>query len=219
MYPHRIRLRGPWECEPVGLPPRRLTMPGGWVAAGLEGFRGQARFIRPFGYPGRADPDLEHFWLTGSGCTGVREIHLNGQLLSAQVGGDFAFEVTRILAARNRLEIVIQGDSDDAGLWGEIALEIRRDAYLTDVQVERLGAAVILTGKAVGTSPQPLELYTLVDNRNADYQTIVPTPKGEPFRIELAEIALTCQLVRAELIHISSIWYAVELPIPGWNPS
>ena len=219
MYPHRIRLRGPWECEPVGLPAMRVTMPGGWAAAGLEGFRGRARFIRPFGYPGKADPDLEHFWLTGAGCQGVCAIHLNGHQLAAQVEADFAFEVTRILAARNRLEIVIQGDTDAVGLWGEIALEIRRAAFLSEVRVERVGAGLVITGKAVGVSPQPLELYILVDNRHADYRKIMPTADGAPFRVELADIAATCQLVRAELIHISSIWYAVESPIPSRNPA
>jgi hypothetical protein len=194
-------------------------MPGGWAAAGLEGFRGLACFIRPFGYPGKADPDIEHIWLTGDGCKGVIAIHLNGRQLAAQVSGNFAFEVTQILAVRNRLEIVLQGDTDDAGLWGDIALEIRRAAYLRGVQVERSDAALIVTGSVVGTSPQPLELYTLVDNRHTDYRTITPTPEGAPFRIDLAEIASTCQSVRVELIHISSIWYAVELPIPGWKPA
>src|SRR5207247_9215684 len=56
MYPHRIRLRGPWQCEPIdGPPPRRVIVPCGWIEAGLAGFHGLARFTRRFGYPGNVD--------------------------------------------------------------------------------------------------------------------------------------------------------------------
>ncbi|MSQ96357.1 MAG: hypothetical protein EXR98_17640 [Gemmataceae bacterium] len=219
MYPHRIRLRGPWECEPISksLAPRRVTMPGRWTDAGLADFRGDARFVRKFGYPGRADPATEHIWLICDGCTGCRDVRLNGQLLTDQSCDRFAFDVTRIMDQRNRLEVLIQGDSDEAGLWGEVALEMRRHAYLADVKVERAASGLVITGAVIGISPQPLDLYVLVDNRHADYRTIVPAATGEEFRIELAEIASSHQLVRLELIHISSIWYAVELPIPRWH--
>jgi hypothetical protein len=229
MYPHRIRLRGPWECEPIGASApaeRRVTMPSGWVAAGLEGFRGQARFMRRFGYPGRIDAG-EHVWLIGADARGCRAVTLNnhmlkpaGEVLRPGVGGlpSFAFDVTAILAQRNLLEIVVQGDTDDAGLWGEIALEIRRDAYLADVAVERRGATVRVTGSAVGVALQPLELYTLVDNRHADYRTIDPSPGGTPFAIDLADVP-SAKSLRVELIRVSSIWYAVELPIPQWHPA
>lgn len=216
-YPHRIRLRGPWECEPIdGPPPRRVLMPGRWLDAGLEGFHGIARFTRKFGYPGKID-DTEHVWLTCDGCTGCREVRVNGQLMNPQPGEVFAFEVTSILSARNRLEVLIAGDTDHAGLWGEVALEIRKDAFLADVRVERTDSTAILAGAAVGVAPQPLELYVLVDGRHVDYRTIMPNPNGMPFRIELADVPITSQTVRVELIQISSIWYVVELPFPHWN--
>ena len=52
MYPHRIRLRGPWECEPLARaegadmplpPPCRMTMPCRWSAGGLAEFAGRVR--------------------------------------------------------------------------------------------------------------------------------------------------------------------------------
>lgn len=217
-YPHRIRLRGPWECEPAGQPSRRAIMPGRWADLGQPGFRGVAKLTRRFGYPGRADSSIEHIWLTGSACIGFQRIHLNSQLLADAMQGDFAFDVTHILADRNVLMLEIEGRRDDLPLWDEIALEIRRDAYLTDMGIERSGTNLIVRGKAAGTSPQPLELYVLVDNRNVDYRTIQPRSDGEPFRIELVDLPATCQLVRVEMVHISSIWYAVEMPIPGWQP-
>ena len=56
-----------------------------------------------------------------------------------------------------------------------------------------------------------------MDGRHVDYRTIMPTPDGTPFRIEVSEIADSSQSVRVELIQISSIWYVIELPIPPWN--
>ncbi len=212
MYPHRIRLRGPWECEPIdnSLPPRRVTMPSGWIAAGLAGFRGSARFTRRFGYPGRID-DGEHVWLLGENARGCRSVSLNGQLLSASPNEEaFAFDVTPMLSQRNLLEVIVQGDSDEAGLWGDIVLEIRRDAYLAEVAARSSAVGIIVTGKVVGTAPQALELYTLVDNRHADYRTVMPSAAGQAFQIELAEAGET---VRVELICVSSIWYAVEMPV------
>src|SRR6516165_8320259 len=115
MYPHRMRLRGPWECEPIdGPPPRRVVVPCGWVEAGLAGFRGAARFSRNFGYPGKID-DTEHAWLTGDGCVGCVEVAVNSQLLMREPRDVFAFDITKLLSPRNRLEIVIRGDSDQAG--------------------------------------------------------------------------------------------------------
>ena len=221
MYPHRIRLRGPWECEVEGQPLRRVTMPCRWGAAG------PVRFTRKFGYPGRID-DGEHVWLTCAGCTGCLEVRLNGEIV-AQVGkpawGEhsclsaprFAYDVTSMLGPRNRLEIAMDGAGEDAGLWGDVALEIRRDAYLTDVRIERAEPGIRVIGMAVGVAPQPLEMYTLIDNRHADYRTIQPKPEGQLFQIDLPELTSANQVVRVDLIHVSAIWFAVEILVPRWQ--
>ena len=61
-YPHRMRLRGPWDCTPLTAvpgqtlpPPRRVVMPCAWAEARLAGRAVRARFTRRFGYPGRID--------------------------------------------------------------------------------------------------------------------------------------------------------------------
>jgi len=220
MYPHRIRLRGPWECEPLASdapPPRRVLMPCRWIDAGLAGYRGHAKFVRKFGYPGNADPATEHIWLTCDGVSGSVEVCLNEQQLTAADCTTFAFDVTHLLAARNRLEVTILGRTETEGVWGDVALEIRKDAYLADVSVVRNRNQLQLRGTAVGVAPDPLELYVLVDGRNEAYRTITPTAAGEPFVIEVAEISPSAQSVRVDLIHISTIWYAVEMPIPPWT--
>jgi hypothetical protein len=183
----------------------------------LAGYRGLARFTRKFGYPGKADPEFEHIWLTCEGCTDGADVRLNDTLLGQATGSSFAFDVTSLMTDRNRLEVMIDGQSDDAGLWGEVALEIRKDAYLANVHAERQGSNLRITGDAVGIALQPLEMYTLLDNRNADYRTIAPCPAGTPFRIELADVPSVCESVRVELVHISSIWYVAELPVSDWK--
>jgi hypothetical protein len=221
MYPHRIRLRGPWECKPIATADRsaprssRVTMPCRWPAAGLAGFRGTAWFLRKFGYPGRIDT-FEHVWLLFTGCTGCREIRLNGQVLTAadpenSRAETFTFEVTSLLTARNHLEVLIEGESDEAGLWGEVALEIRRGAWLSDVEGQATPTGLQVTGRAIGAAPQPLEMYTIVDNRHADYRTIQPTPSGQSFHIDLPGFPSHPRTIRVELIDVSTVWYAVEL--------
>jgi hypothetical protein len=187
-------------------------MPGRWLDADLAGFHGHARFIRSFGYPGNIDAS-EHVWLTCDGCTGCRSVHLNGQLLTTEPASAFAFDVTQLLTPRNRLEVLIDGQTDDAGLWGEVALEIRKDAFLADVRIEAGEVSTQLLGLVAGVAPEALELYVLVDGRHVDYRTIQPTPAGAPFRVELPDVTPASQSVRVELIRISSIWYVLELPI------
>ena len=68
MYPHRIRLRGPWQCEPLARaiqhadghvemvpqdlpPPCPMIMPCRWGESSLGDFAGRVRFRRRFGVP------------------------------------------------------------------------------------------------------------------------------------------------------------------------
>src|SRR5579859_6612977 len=134
MYPHRIRLLGPWECEPLApaLPPRRFVPPARLRDVGLLNFAGTVRLTRRFGYPGRID-SYEHVWLTFADIVGVADITLNDHLVASAVTGAAEFEVTPRLAPRNRLDVLLHADSDAAGLPGEIALEVRRDAFLRQI--------------------------------------------------------------------------------------
>jgi len=134
MYPHRIRLRGPWDYEPLAraarsdepLPPRgRMTMPGRWGEGGLGEFAGRVRFRRRFGWPGRIDAH-ERVWLTFAGAEAVAEVWLNGRCLGRHEGpGSFEFDVTGLLQLRNDLNVEVEAPGGSGGLWGEVALEVR----------------------------------------------------------------------------------------------
>src|SRR5437868_5256088 len=114
MYPHRIRLRGPWECEPLKrmrlhpdgrvavldelVPsPCRMNMPCRWSEAGLKDFAGRVRFCRRFGIPRRIDPH-ERVWLTFAAADSLAEVRLNGQFLGQHQDPSlpFEFEVTAL---------------------------------------------------------------------------------------------------------------------------
>ncbi len=130
MYPHRIRLRGPWECElPAGAASRRVNMPCRPSELGHGGTSGPMLCRRRFGYPGRIDAH-ERVWLTFSGVNGGADIRLNGLELG-RGNGSFEFEVTSLLKERNVLEVMLQLEPESP-VWDEVALEIRCTAFLRD---------------------------------------------------------------------------------------
>lgn len=211
IYPHRIRLRGPWEYQP--LTPRegtvgRMTMPCRWGDGGLASFAGTVRFLRRFHWPSAIDP-LERIWLTLAGVTGSADLSLNEHPLAPPPETEsFELEVTRFLQARNVLRVDLTADTPSAGLWGEVALEVRRTAYLQDVRIES-ASTLKITGSVVGTADRPLELYVLTDNATAHYQTIQADSHGRHFDISIQPPQPPRQ-VRVELIDGGVVWYHVE---------
>src|SRR5438876_11024114 len=185
MYPHRIRLRGPWEYEPLArwegqtgdLPPAgRMVLPCRWQEGGLGDFAGRVRFRRRFGYPGRIDSH-ERVWLTFEGVDAVADVSLNGHILGRHEGASepFEFEVTSLLRPRNELTVEVES-AENGGLWGEVAMEIRATAFLRAVRTwvadAEEGNRLHVAGEVVGSSDQPLEMYVLLDRSNVAYATV-----------------------------------------------
>ena len=229
VYPHRIRLRGPWDCEPLErLPPtdeplpavRQMTMPCRWAEAGLPGFAGRLRFRRRFGYPGRIDAD-ERVWLTFAGVAAAAEVALNGAVLGrrAEAEAPFEFEITSRLGPRNELVVIVEGPAG-GGLWGEVALEVRRTAFLRKVRcwLARVGQGIKLNlaGEVAGVSSRPLELYALIEGQTVVYAGVEADPQGHPFHLAgevPADVAERCRSVRVDLVDGAVIWYATEVPV------
>jgi hypothetical protein len=242
MYPHRIRLRGPYSFEPLArapgestveqqeaLPPAgRMIMPARWGEGGLRGFAGRVLFSRRFGYPGQIDPE-ERVWLTFAGLEGQAEVRLNGQILGKRDGvlGPFEFEVTPLLQVRNALQVEVEARADSGGLWGDVALEIRRTAYLRPVRLwaTRSGdlADLHVAGEVVGTCARPLDLYVLLDNATVGYTTVTADPAGAAFHIVAEGLTRDSwqrggegpagpHEVRVELIDGATVWYRIEEP-------
>src|SRR5262249_55193794 len=119
MYPHRIRLRGPWQATPVSSAGETMTirMPCRLDEVWPE-FGGTARLIRPFGIPRQLD-DFERIWLTFAGMTGQADVLLNGKSLGHWSAAPFEVEVTGRLLARSELCVDLHSAEPGGGLWGE----------------------------------------------------------------------------------------------------
>jgi hypothetical protein len=243
MYPHRIRLRGPWECVPVlrmtRLPdgkvesdpgilpgPVRVTVPGHWQTGGLAGFTGRVRYRRPFGYPGRID-DNERVWITLEKVHGSSEISLNSRLLATE-GHSFdykEFEVTSLLQVRNELIVEVEDLEGTGGLIGEVAMEVRRLAFLRSVNVAlESPGCLCVSGEVVGPQEGPLEIYVVWGRRNVGYSLVHASEEGTNFRIKAVIPPLNKDSseandpvpdsVRVELIQGAIVWYSVDRKIP-----
>jgi hypothetical protein len=203
MYPHRIRLRGPWECEPLQRsgddsepllpPPRRMTMPCHWSEGGLGDFSGRVRFRRAFGYPGRIDAH-ERVWLTFAGVADEAEVHLNNTPLG-RIAGAAEFDVTRLLRRRNEMVLDVEGTAEQGGLWGEVRLEVRCSAFLRDLRPSAIltgdRATLRVSGQVVGEAERPLEVYVLLDRSVVGYQVLSATPPGQSFEIVAPDLPAT----------------------------
>jgi hypothetical protein len=210
MYPHRIRLRGPWECEPLPCGSdlsHRVTMPCRWADVGLAG---PVRCRRRFGYPGTIDAD-ERVWLTCSGLSDTAGVSLNGARLAERQVAPFEFDVTDLLRARNELVLDVEGSSENSGVWGEVALEVRCTAYLRSVRAGPVGDALEVSGEVVGVSDRPLELYVMLNRHQAAYEVIAPSPEGQPFRLMVARPAGADgpATVQVDLVNGATVWYTL----------
>ena len=124
MPTHPIRLRGPWDVRPEGSAPAgRMTVPGTLRDGGWAGFAGRVSFYRRFTRPSNLT-DRETVWLIFERVLGPAEVRLNHDRLGA-LSGAGRFEITKRLAARNSVEVVVEATDDGCGLVGDVRLEIR----------------------------------------------------------------------------------------------
>jgi hypothetical protein len=193
-----------------------MNMPCRWDEGGLKDFAGRVRFARRFGQPRQIDA-YEHVWLTFDGVDGLAEVRLNGQPLGRREGraGPFEFEATELLRPRNELTVDVEADHPRAGLWGEVALEVRCAAFLRAVRAWTAPegeARLHVGGKVVGRHDAPLELYVLRNNATVHYGTVLASPEGTPFLVSV-EGTPAGGAVRVELVNGAVVWYAVEPPV------
>jgi hypothetical protein len=233
MYPHRIRLRGPWTLQPTARataqargcvefspldlpPPQTVRHPCCWRDAGFGDFAGRVKHTREFGAPRRLDPH-ERVWLTCDRVKDEAAFLLNGSEVGTWFGQNppFEFEITRLLQEHNRLEIVVTSTTADGGIPGDVALEIRCTAWLRKLEVGRVRDEetdyLTIRGEAVGEAKEPLDLYAIVGRSTCIQATVEAEPSGRPFaftseplRCERSEIELP---VRIELVNGSQVWY------------
>jgi hypothetical protein len=214
MYPHRIRLRDPWDAEPLDPhgETRRVVMPARFGECGLGEYR-KVRFSRRFGRPRQIDGH-ERVWLVGEGLEGQAEISLNARHLVAHCGCDGPFEipVSDLLTERNELAIEIEVGEPGGGLWGDVALEIRCRAYLKNMQLESAGDGnrLRVTGDVAGDADGPLEVYALADGMTIGYRMC---SAGDRVELLIDDLPQAPSRIRVELVNGAVIWFAEEILI------
>src|SRR5262249_43361560 len=195
--------------------------------AGLPDYRGRIRLRRRFGYPGRIDA-YERVWLTFAGLDGTADVYLNDTPLGSRAGADGPFEVdvTDLLRQRNELCVGGLDLSGRGGLWGEVALEVRCTAFLRNVQAwwdKGVGRTVLhASGELVGGCAGPLELYGLANRATVLYAALTADGGVQSWHVmteDIPTIALEATTLSMELIRVSVVWYALEVPVaPSGNP-
>jgi hypothetical protein len=211
MYPHRIRLRGPWEAEPLDPPGtvRRIDMPARLGDCGLGGCR-RVLLRRRFGRPRQLD-EHERVWLVGEGLSGTAEIRLNDDPIGTCSGGPFAIAVNAHIADRNVLDIDLVVAGADDGLCGDVAVEIRCRAYLSTVNAEReADGRLRVSGEICGEAEGRLDVYVLADGKTMAYRKCAA---GERFAL-VTDDAVAADRIRVELVAGPVIWYAAEIEAP-----
>lgn len=210
VYPHRIRLRGPWEQADGSR--GRITMPcrGG----DLGNDTGPVRLARRFGLPRKLDPH-ERVWLTLHGVHDLAGLWLNHHSLACE-HGTAEFEITALLETRNELRLEMARPPGEILLWEEIALEIRCTAYLQDIHLavepSAEGPVLHACGSVVGSAEQPLEVYVLHQNRTVAYQ---PVEAGQRFAAGSEPLGEPLGAVRIELVCGAVVWYTWETSLAG----
>ncbi len=122
---HTIRLRGPWQLEPVfryvpredggyerladGLPAAaRMHVPADWSGAFGGDFLGRVRYVRTFNSPPGLQPD-ERVWLVVEPQRSEASVMMSEESLGVVKadGPPLRFDITHLLSPQNRLEVFV----------------------------------------------------------------------------------------------------------------
>lgn len=123
---HVIRLRGPWEYEPLARsvrreegtvgetaidlpPPGRIQMPADWGGTLGAEFRGRVRYRRRFGRPTGLTPH-ERVWLVLEGVDAMGDVFFGGMRLGQvhAASGAARFDITALVQERNELVVEVE---------------------------------------------------------------------------------------------------------------
>ena len=123
---HTIRLRGPWQCQPLARtrrradgasqtlsgtlpPPSRVTVPSDWTDYPGADFRGRVCYIRNFGRPTGIGPG-DRIELVIERIDAFGAAYLNDRLLGTISQGELGLraDVTDRLGPRNRLAVEVE---------------------------------------------------------------------------------------------------------------
>lgn len=203
MYPHTIRLRGPWNYElrgEHGAQSGSISMPCVLPAAEGQTFS----FTRGFNWLAKIDDD-EAVHLYARGAVGRCQFLLNGQAIGEHQGvwGTARWDVTSLLRGRNNLTIESQSPTVDtlgfnpygslgpvSGVVGDVYLSVEHrsiaalgpltlEAYASE-QGGRLTGRLEVTADADFLGPHPLRVGVTLDGEPIFEQELSLSTEKEP---------------------------------------
>jgi hypothetical protein len=207
MYPHRIRLRGPWEILNPDGSKTRVDVPGGW--SGLINVNSSISLVlqRGFGLPRTLDQDEDVYLVCDGG--GQASLRLNDSTVSPEhvSGGVIEWKVTPLLRPRNVAELTVTPQPNSP----QVTLEIRGPVFLRSLTEAPDG----WTGRVIGENRPHMEVHLLAQGRVVER---VSARANQPFALvrplELPEGSYNPQapLWTIELIELANRWWSVDVP-------
>lgn len=168
MYPHNIRLRGPWQYRFLedSKPSGTVEMPSLIGQLNANDPYAAVEFTRSFNWMAKLEPD-ERIFLTIDRGVGNCTVHLNGQQLAtfSSVWGGRHFDVTSLLAGRNQLRLHITPPSPET---------LGYDPY------GKLGFSDDTTQKRSGLAGVLGDVYLSVELENVHVEAPLITATAEP---------------------------------------
>jgi beta-galactosidase/beta-glucuronidase len=188
-----------------------MALPRRWVDGGLPGFAGRVRFRRPFQWV-HSLAYYERLWLVIGAADYFASVTLNGEALGRHAGAfdPFEFDITRLVRPRNELVIDVDCPALSAdtvagagpsrgnlglggGLWGTVALEVRRESFLRGLEIAHEWAGELpvlhLRAQAWAETDRRLGVDVRLDGRSVHFAEVGAGPSGTTFtaRAELCD--------------------------------
>jgi hypothetical protein len=168
-----------------------MGLPCRWTDAGDPADAETVRFHRRFQKPRQLD-DWERLWLVCEGADYVSRWSLNGHELGRHEGpfDPFEFDITSVVLPKNELTVELSCPvlpqptrgvlPPGGGLWGTVALEVRRETFLRGLRLwstlEATGPQLHAAGEVISDLARLVELYVLLDGRTLHYGQLMPGP-------------------------------------------
>jgi hypothetical protein len=211
MYPHRIRLRGPWTlkagpCETFSVSLGETSTPE------LDSTTGAIQLYRRFSWPQQLQPH-ERLWLVlERSCVSGGALNDRALVLTAVAHDHQECDVTSLTRRSNQLTLDISaGRSHQA--FPNVALEVRCLTFLrqTTWRIDQNNRRLEISGQLVGVHETPLELYVRVGEVNVFYTPAHANERCSMFQYqsEIPAASNEQTAIQIDLVSGGVIWHRV----------
>jgi len=216
MYPHRIRLRGPWTLKTAAGTIVPVKIDDGSNAARLDptAVPSPVQLCRRFSWLARLQAH-ERLWLVLE-RSAVTSCALNGMALGLTTVAERhqECEVTSLAQRSNALALDLPAGQWQLG-YPEVALEVRCRTFLRNAawSIDTIDRRLEITGLLVGANETPLELYARAGDVNVLYEVVYASQPCSPFRCRSENIETPMDEltpIQIDLVKGGVIWHRVN---------